>query len=86
MEGLRQQNNTGVLAIQIATVGRGGGVSPYNRPSVPPEEEIDLSYLDRIDNAPEWSMLSEEDKKEYGYNRAVTPKKRVKVIYIMRRR
>ena len=67
-------------------INRGGSVSdPYNRPSVPPIVP-DLSYLDRIDNAPEWDTLPEDERKQYDYSKQFTPKKRVKVIYLMRKR
>lgn len=67
-------------------INRGGSVSdPYNRPSVPPEV-IDLSYLDRIDNAPEWDSLPMEDQKEFSYYSKTNPEKTKRVIYLIRRR
>lgn len=63
----------------------GGTTDVYNRPSVPPPPPEDMSYLDNIENAPEWGMLSEESRKEYKFNREVSPKKK-RIVYLIRRR
>ena len=63
----------------------GGTADVYNRPSVPPQEDIDLEFLDRILNAPEWDNLPMEDQKEFSYYSKTNPTKTRKVIYLIRR-
>ena len=50
------------------------------------ERGEELIRLERyIENAPEWSTLPEESKKEYGYNRKVNPLKK-RIVYLIRRK
>ena len=72
----------------VSAIG-GGGVSGDPHKKKPKKTllilDTDTEYLDNIENAPEWSTLPEESKKEYGYNRKVNPLKK-RIVYLIRRK